>query len=130
MTSPHPRRKVLVVEDHLDTVHTFAMLLKMDGHEVEFAINGYAAIDIAQKFRPDIVLLDLGLPGLDGFTVCSRIKHEPGLERTRVIAVTAYADDAHKVRSRAAGCELHVVKPVDPVHLLELVNTSPATPPI
>ena len=123
-------RRVLVVEDNLDTVQTFAYLLKADGHQVEFAINGYAAVDIAKKFRPDIVLLYLGLPGLDGFQVCSRIKGEPELRHTRVIAVTAYAHDEHRVRSRAVGCELHVVKPIDPDELLNLVNSAPAPAPI
>lgn len=118
-------KRVLVVEDNLDTVHGLARLLKDDGHQVEFAINGYAAVEIAKKFRPDVVLLDLGLPGLNGFDVCIRIKTEPGLEHTRVIAVTAYAHDEHRVRSRAAGCEMHIVKPYDPAHLLDVVNSAP-----
>lgn len=117
-----PPRRVLVVEDNLDTVQTFARLLKADGHRVEFAINGYAAVDIAKTFRPDVVLLDLGLPGLDGFEVCRRIKSDPELRDACVIAVTAYAFDEHRVRSRAVGCVLHVVKPVDPAYLLALVN--------
>ena len=68
------RLRVLVVEDNLDQVHTLSMLMKLEGHEVDFAINGYAAIDIAESFKPDVVLLDLGLPGLDGFEVCKRIE--------------------------------------------------------
>ena len=123
MKTPTPCR-VLVVEDNLDTVHTFARLLKSEGHTVEFAINGYAAVDIAKKFRPNVVLLDLGLPGLDGFEVCSRIKSDPELRDVRVIAVTAYSYDEHRLKSRAAGCELHVVKPVEPEYLLALVKAA------
>src|SRR4030095_7785261 len=59
--------RVLVVEDNLDQVHTLAILLRLDGHQVDFAINGYVAIDVAERFKPDVVLLDLGLPGLDGY---------------------------------------------------------------
>ena len=121
-------RRVLVVEDNLDAVHSLARLLKHDGHEVEFAINGYAALRIARLFRPDVVLLDLGLPGLDGFEVCRQIKAEPGLARARVIAVTAYAGDEHRVRARAAGCEMHIVKPYDPGFVLAVVNHAPDEP--
>jgi CheY-like chemotaxis protein len=120
-------RRVLVVEDNLDTVQTLARLLKSDGHNVEFAINGYAAIDIARRFRPDVVLLDLGLPGLDGFEVCRRIKSEPALRDACVIAVTAYSHDEYRARSQAAGCLLHVVKPVEPACLLALVNAVPVS---
>jgi two-component system, chemotaxis family, CheB/CheR fusion protein len=111
--SASPKR-VLIVEDDLDAVHAFEALLVDMGHTVEYAINGYVALDIAKKFRPDVVFLDLGLPGLSGFDVCSRLKSEPGFQRTRIIAITAYGQDDMRVRSRAAGCEMHLVKPVPP----------------
>ena len=120
-------RRVLVVEDNLDIIQILARLLKPDGHNVEFAINGYAAIDIARRFRPDVVLLNLGLPSVDGFEVCSRIKNDLGLRDVCVIAVTAYSYDEHRVRSQAAGCLLHVVKPVKPAYLLALVNAVPVS---
>jgi DNA-binding response OmpR family regulator len=115
-------RRVLVVEDNLDAVHSLVTLLRQDGHQVDFAINGYAALEVAKRFRPEVVLLDLGLPGLDGFDVCSRLKSEPGHEGMRIIAVTAYAQDEHRVRARAAGCDLHIVKPYDPRKLLAVVR--------
>jgi CheY-like chemotaxis protein len=111
-------KRVLLIEDNIDTVRSLAFLLSDMGHHVEYAINGYAGIEIAKRFRPEFVLLDIGLPGMDGFEVCSHIKREPGLERTRVIAVTAWAQNEYRVRSRAVGCEMHLVKPV-PVHVLE-----------
>jgi two-component system CheB/CheR fusion protein len=68
------KRRVLVVEDNLDSVHSMAVLVKMMGHEVEFAINGFAALEVARKFRPDIVLLDIGLPDFDGCKIRSTAK--------------------------------------------------------
>lgn len=115
-------RRVLVIEDNLDALQTLAVLLKNDGHVVEFAINGYVVAEIAKQFRPDIVLLDLGLPGLDGYEVCRRLKSEPGLEHVPVVAVTAYSDEEHRAKARAAGCDLHIAKPYDPVRLLSIVR--------
>lgn len=114
--------RVLVVEDNLDTLHTFAHLLRAEGCRVQLALNGYAALDKARSFRPDVVLLDLGIPGPDGFEVCSQIKSDPDTRDACVIAVTAYGYDEHRLRSLAVGCELHVVKPVEPAYLLALVE--------
>ena len=111
-------KRVLLIEDHIDAVRSLAFLLEDMGHEVDYAINGYAGIDKALQFRPDFILLDLGLPGMDGFEVCKRLKKEPALQRTRIIAITAWSQDEHRVRSKAAGCEMHLIKPV-PVRLLE-----------
>ncbi len=122
MDSTSLSRRILVVEDNLDSVHSLVLLLRDLGHRVEYAINGYAALDIARRFRPEFVFLDLGLPGLDGFEVCSRLKHEPGFEATRFIAVTGYAHDEHRARSMAAGCEQHIVKPVSPKFLYSLLG--------
>jgi CheY-like chemotaxis protein len=119
-------RRILVVEDNLDSVHSLCRLLRSAGHEVEYAINGYAALAIAKAFHPDIVLLDIGLPGISGYDVCSRLRVEPGFEQTRFIAVTAYGQDAARIRSLAVGCELHIVKPYDPNYLLSVISSSPA----
>ena len=116
-------RRVLVVEDHLDTLHSLTYLLRKEGHEVEFAINGYAALEAARRFRPEIIFLDLGLPGMTGFEVCRQLKSEPGFEAARVIAVTGYAHEDHRIRAHAAGCELHIVKPADPLLLLKLLES-------
>jgi CheY-like chemotaxis protein len=120
---PKVSRRVLVVEDNLDTLHSLAYILRKEGHKVEFAINGYAALDIARRFRPEFVFLDLGLPGMDGFEVCRQLKSEAGFEATRFIAVTGYAQEADRLRARAAGCELHIVKPADPLLLLKLLES-------
>jgi CheY-like chemotaxis protein len=113
-------RHVLVIEDSLDSVHMLVVLLRDMGHVVDYAINGYAGLEIAQRMRPEFVLLDIGLPGLDGYDVCRRIKANPELQETKVVVITAYAGDAYRERSEAAGCHLHLVKPV-PISVLEAV---------
>jgi two-component system CheB/CheR fusion protein len=115
-------KRVLVVEDNLDSVHTLALLLSDMGHKVEYAINGYVAINVARRFRPDFVLLDLGLPGIDGFEVCRQIKRDPELRSCRVIALTAFSQDEYRARAKNAGCELYLVKPVDTRVLEDLLG--------
>ena len=116
-----PRRRVLVVEDDLDCVHSMATLIKMMGHEVHFAINGFAAIDIARRVRPDVVLLDIGLPDFKGDEIARQLRYEPGLEKTRIIAITAYPDE-YRQRALDAGCAEFYKKPMDPVVLEELLG--------
>jgi CheY-like chemotaxis protein len=115
-------KKVLLVEDNVDGVQTMLALLHDIGHKVVFALNGEDALDLARRLRPDFVLLDLGLPGMDGFEVCQQIKANPTLQAARVIVITAYADEEYRIRSKAAGCELHLVKPVSPRVLEELLG--------
>jgi CheY-like chemotaxis protein len=132
--SPHPsnvrplrpskevRRRVLVVEDNLDSVHSMATLVKMMGHEVQFAINGFAALDIARKFRPEIVLLDLGLPDFSGSEIARQLKYEPGFQDTRFIAVSALPEQQYRQPALDAGCEEFFKKPIDPAKLEELLS--------
>jgi DNA-binding response OmpR family regulator len=115
------RRRILVVEDDIDSARSLTWILRDMGHEVEYAINGYVAVDIAAQFLPEFVFLDLALPGMNGFEVCRRLKRQAGLERTRVIAVTAYGHDEYRQRSREAGCEGYIVKPLDPGMLNDLL---------
>jgi CheY-like chemotaxis protein len=114
-------RRVLVVEDNPDTVRSSVALLRDMGHHVDYAMHGYSAIDAAVRFRPEFVFLDLGLPGINGFEVCSRMKKLPGLEHLRVIAITGYGQDEYRVRAKAAGCEMVLLKPVSPRVLEELL---------
>lgn len=115
------RRRVLVVEDNLDSVHSMTMLIRMMGHEVEFAINGFAAIDVARKYRPDIVILDLGLPDFKGEHLATQLKYEPGLESTRIIAMSGLPQENLEARARAAGCSEFHRKPIDPMKLEEIL---------
>ena len=115
-------KRVLVVEDNLDSARSLCMLIEDMGHTVNYAINGYVAVDVVNSFRPDIVLLDLGLPGIDGFEVCRRIKANPELSRSRVIVLTAHSGDEFRIRSQAAGCELHLIKPISPAVLEQILG--------
>ena len=82
---------MLIIEDNLGAVQIFALLLRDMGHTVEYALNGEAGLEAVAQFRPQIVLVDIDLPGIDGFEVCRRIKRDPELQGIRVIAVTAMA---------------------------------------
>jgi CheY-like chemotaxis protein len=115
-----PRRRVLVVEDNLDSVHSMATLIKMMGHDVRFAINGFAAIEQARLYRPDIILLDIGLPDFRGHVIARQLRFEPGLEKTRIIAITGLPDDLRE-QALQAGCEDFFRKPIDPAKLEELL---------
>jgi len=100
---PAPKRRVLVVEDDLDSVHSMALLIKMMGHEVQFAINGMAAIDIARTFRPDIIILDIGLPDFKGDHIARQLRFEPGLENTQLIAISGLPEEHLESRALHAG---------------------------
>jgi CheY-like chemotaxis protein len=115
-------KRVLIVEDNLDSVHSLVLLLQDMGHHVDYAINGYAALALAKRMRPQVVLLDLGLPGLDGFDVCKHIKADPGTRDARVVALTGYRQEDLQAKSKAAGCDLHLVKPIDPKVLEQLLE--------
>jgi two-component system, sensor histidine kinase len=119
--NPSARRRVLVVEDDLDSVHSMAQLIKMMGHEVQFAINGFAAIDIARSYRPDIIILDIGLPDFKGDQIARQLKYEPGLENVRMIAISGLPQDNLEQRAREAGCTEFYRKPIDPAKLEELL---------
>jgi CheY-like chemotaxis protein len=120
----NPKRRVLVVEDDLDSVHSMAQLIKMMGHEVQFAINGFAAIDIARTYRPDIIILDIGLPDFKGDQIARQLRYEPGLENTRMIAISGLPQENLEQRAREAGCAEFYRKPMDPAKLEELLAES------
>jgi len=120
------KQRVLVVEDNLDSVHSMAMLVKMMGHEVQFAINGFAALDIARQFRPDVVLLDIGLPDFSGYEIIRQLKYEEALSHTRFIAVSALPAEKHRQRALDAGFQDFYPKPVDPKVLESLLGDGSA----
>ncbi len=105
-------QRVLVVDDNVDAAESLAMLLRLDGHEVEIAHDGFQALELAIAARPTVVLLDIGLPGMDGYEVCRRLRAE-GLTDTRVIAMTGYGQDKDRQRAMEAGFDEHTVKPVE-----------------
>jgi PAS domain S-box-containing protein len=118
---PVVRSKVLVVDDNEDAAETLAMLLRLNGHEVEVAYDGDKALEIAATYAPDVAFLDIGLPGMDGYEVARRLHEMPGLGRLRLVAVTGYGQEKDKEAATAAGFHLHVTKPVEPAELAKLV---------
>ena len=111
--------RVLVVDDNKDTVDSLAMLLRLAGHEVATAASGPAALRAALSENPDVVLLDLGLPGIDGYEVARRIREQT--DKPLLIAMTGYGQAEDRERSKEAGFERHLVKPVDPAQLQHLL---------
>jgi CheY-like chemotaxis protein len=116
-----PSLRVLVVEDDADTADSLAMLLRLDGHDVRLARNGPAALALAGTYKPDMVLLDIGLPGMDGYEVANRLKALEGGEVLFIIAITGYGQASDRRRSVEAGIDLHLLKPADTNVLLRVL---------
>jgi signal transduction histidine kinase/integral membrane sensor domain MASE1/CheY-like chemotaxis protein len=119
-------RRILVVEDNADVAETLALLLREWGHQTLVAHDGHAALEAADRHRPDVVLLDIGLPGMDGYEVARRLRQEYGLSSALLIAVTGYGQEEDRRRSREASIDHHLVKPVDPALLARLLGGAPA----
>ena len=115
-------RRVLVVEDNADARDALRFLLEEDGHDVRAAGDGPGAIEEARDFQPEVVLLDIGLPGMDGYEVGRALRMMPGCERASIVAVSGYGQADDRARSRAAGFDQHLLKPVAPDRLLEIVR--------
>jgi PAS domain S-box-containing protein len=115
-------RRILVVDDSVDTAIGMARLLRLSGHEVDIAHEGHAAVEVALSFRPEILILDLGLPGLSGYEVASRLRGEEHCKEAVLIAVSGYGQQQDRELSRAAGIDQHFAKPVDFESLLALIS--------
>jgi signal transduction histidine kinase len=120
----HRQRRILLVDDNQDTVRSLARLLSLRGHQVATAFDGVAALKIAEDFQPDFLLLDLGLPGLDGYELARRLRAQ-GFARTPIVAISGYAQEGDRARSREAGFNYHFAKPVDFEALAELILEDP-----
>jgi CheY-like chemotaxis protein/anti-sigma regulatory factor (Ser/Thr protein kinase) len=112
------RRRVLCVDDNLDACTSLAMIVRLMGHQVELAHDGRSALEKARLFHPDVILLDIGLPNLNGYEVCQRLRQEPEFAKTMIVALTGWGAAEDKRRSREAGFSLHATKPIAP-ELLE-----------
>jgi len=119
--APTRARDVLIVEDNVDQARTLCVFLSLKGHRLQVAGNGAAALEAARRMRPDVVLLDLGLPGLDGIEVARRLREEHGASM-RIIAITAYGGESVRRQTEEAGCEVHLVKPADPRFIESLLG--------
>jgi CheY-like chemotaxis protein/two-component sensor histidine kinase len=112
--APHGAgRRVLIVDDNRDAAEMMATALTLRGFDVRTAHDGLTALDMAAAFGPEMAILDIGLPVMDGYELAARLRQTPGLERVRLIAVTGYGQKSDRERSAAAGFDQHIVKPVD-----------------
>jgi CheY-like chemotaxis protein len=120
---------VLIVDDNRDGAQGLAMMLDLEGHEVRTAVDGLEALAIAEEFQPQVVLLDIGMPGIDGYETARRLRARPWARSTLLCAQTGWGLDDDKRRARNAGFDRHLVKPIDPEELnrlLDEVRDSPA----
>jgi signal transduction histidine kinase len=124
-TAPSARRRILVVDDERLSAASWGKLLQNAGHEIRTAHDGFEAVEVSEEFRPDVVLLDIGLPKLDGYEVAQRIRHQPWGQGMVLIALTGWGEETDRQRSTAAGFDHHLVKPVDPSTLLHLLASLP-----
>jgi PAS domain S-box-containing protein len=123
--APRPVR-VLVVEDNIDAAESLATLLRLWNHDVSVVHDGRTALEAAREQQPEVVLLDIGLPGLDGYQVARRLRDEIGLDHALLVAMTGYGQPEDRRRSQEAGIQYHFVKPVEPLVLRNLLaGTSP-----
>ena len=125
MTEPAPATKrVLVVEDSVDSAETLGELIRRWGHEVQLAHDGATALRVARQFKPHVILLDIGLPDIDGYTVAHRLRGED-LGGEILVALTGYGEAQDRARAEQAGFDRHLTKPVEPQALRDLLQSRP-----
>jgi CheY-like chemotaxis protein len=119
--------RILVVDDNHDTAESMARLLQIAGNTVRMAHDGEAAVEAASEFLPQVVLLDIGLPKMDGYEAARRIRSAPSGESIVLIAVTGWGHEADVRKALEAGFDRHMVKPVDPRNLTTLLSSLPVS---
>ncbi len=122
--------RILVADDNVDAANMIAMVLQHFGHQTKTVYSAQSALEMAVEYQPDFVVLDIGLPGMDGYEVARRLRRIPELKDARLIAATGYGQDTDRQRSEEAGFDYHLVKPIDPEKLqtvLELLGRLPRT---
>jgi PAS domain S-box-containing protein len=120
-------RRVLVVDDNVDAAETIAMVLRLYGHQVSCVYDGPSALTAAEQDPPDIMVVDIGLPGINGYEVATRIREDPRLKAIPLVALTGYGQAQDRVLARRAGFDAHMTKPVDPEKLDEYLRSAQAT---
>jgi two-component system, sensor histidine kinase len=117
------KQRVLIVEDNQDAGEMYRMLIELYGHEVLLAENGARGLEMLKSARPDVALVDIGLPVMDGYELARRFRAEPDAKRVYLVALTGYGSSSDVDRSRQAGFDLHMLKPVDPQELKSLLDS-------
>ena len=120
------RRRVLVADDNADAASSLTLWLQQEGHEVRTAKDGHQAVVLAELFRPEVILMDLGMPRLDGLEASRKIRSQPWGKTIRIIALTGWGREQDRMRTQHAGIDLHWVKPVDPHALASILAVEPA----
>jgi CheY-like chemotaxis protein/anti-sigma regulatory factor (Ser/Thr protein kinase) len=115
-------RRIMVVDDNRDLADSFAKLLRLMGHEVRTTHDGHQVLEVARVFRPDLIFLDIGLPGMDGYAVAEALRDDPTLRSTPLVALTGYGAATDRQRTQEAGFSAHLVKPVRFAHVHELLD--------
>jgi CheY-like chemotaxis protein len=115
------RKRVLVVDDNVDAAESIAMILRLSGYDVRCVYDGPSVLQAAKAYRPDVVVLDIGLPGLSGYDVARELRQQSEFRRTPLVAVTGYGQEEDRRRSQEAGFDYHLTKPVDPEALQAFV---------
>jgi CheY-like chemotaxis protein len=117
-----PRLRILIVDENVDAARILGVLCGEMGHECTFAYDGVAALEAARRLQPDVILLDLGLPRMDGFEVARQLRTDPAFRDVLIIAVTGFASEEDRKRSREVGIDHHLVKPADPAFIESLLR--------
>jgi len=118
----HVNKKVLIIDDNVDLVKILEIAFKTWGHEVRVAHDGFIGLEIAHEFVPDVAIIDIGMPGMDGYSLCKILKRDPKLRNTIFIAETGWGSPEHRRLSKEAGFVYHLVKPFKLCSLQQLMN--------
>jgi CheY-like chemotaxis protein len=121
-----PVRRVLIVDDNRDAADSLGVVLALHGMETQTAYDGESALEALDEFRPSVILLDLGMPGMDGYEVAQRVRQHPRARRATLIALTGWGQERDRQRSESVGINHHLVKPVDIDALRQLLSSLPA----
>ncbi len=115
-------RRILVVDDEQDVADSLAIMLSLEGHDVKVAYDGETALALVVDFIPHVILVDLGMPRMDGYALARKLRQRKELARAQLVAVSGYAQPSDRERSRDAGIHHHLAKPVDPRMLLAFID--------
>ena len=112
----------MIADDNRDVVETFEVMLQTLGYEVQTALDGFEALEKAEQFQPHAIVLDIGMPKLDGYETAKRIRQRPWGQDVVLVAVTGWGNENDKLKSADAGFNMHLVKPIDATTLLQYLN--------
>ncbi len=116
--------KILVVDDNVDGAVTLGVILKHLGHTVRMTHDGASALIVGQEFKPDLVLMDIGMPGMDGYETCERMRQQTWASSARIVALTGWGQEEDKRKAKRAGFDEHLVKPVDRKTLIDVLSAT------